>query len=300
MKISKSELLERELVAKKTNAVYDNAFNVLFQKLPWNSWYENDPAPLNCRLEYLDTYKQYLGNMKLNTIHGLERFTEHHLINGTTQTFDEAYHRYSNRRLRFYRGEYAYHRRIVSTWKFIEDGPIEPNDYVIVSVPHATTGDVPGGFYGMLDDCLANGCPVIVDCAYIGTSADVSFAVDHPAVESVSFSLTKGCGLGPVRSGIRYSNIKDNFPICQQNAYDHTILGAARIGLYFMQELKTPDFIPSIYLAHHKSACADAGLIPTKCMHLAIGDQEWDDFNVDGYNRLGVRSLVKARKQGIA
>ena len=295
--IDKQTLIEQELVSKKTQAVYDAKFVTLFREIPWSKWFSDGNDPLNCRLEYLKKYKNYLANMKLNQIDGLKRFAIMDLINGTTQTFDEAYFKYCNRRLRFYRGEYAYHRRIVKNWKFIEDEPIAEGDYVIVSVPHCTTGDVPLDFYKMLDSCLEKSVPVILDCAYIGTSVGVEFSVDHPAIESVSFSLTKGTGLGHVRSGVRFSNIQDDLPISQQNRYDHTVLGAARIGMYFMDYLGSPDFIPSRYRSHQLSVCADAGLTPTKCMHLALGDNNWDDFVVDGYNRIGIRNLVKARKQ---
>ena len=293
----KKSLIEQELVSKKTQAVYDAKFVTLFKEIPWAKWFTDHSDPLNCRLDYLWVYKNYLANMKLNRIDGLDRFQHRHLINGTTQTFDESYHRYANRRLRFYRGEYAYHRRIVKDWKFIEDAPIAENDYVIVSVPHCTTGDVPVDFYSMLDSCYDLKVPVIVDCAYIGTSVDVDFSVEHPAIESVSFSLTKGTGLGHIRSGVRYSNIDDDFPIAQQNRYDHTVLGAARIGMYFIDYLGSPDFIPNRYRQHQLSVCADAKLTPTKCMHIALGDSNWSDFNVDGYNRIGIRNLVKARKQ---
>lgn len=295
--LSKTALEEAKLVGDRTAAVYDNRFNKLYASVPWQEWFEN-PDPLECREEYLDTYHGYLGAMRLNSIHGLGSFSQRHLINGTTQTFDEAYHRHAGRRLRITKGEYAYHKRAVPGYVFIGDDAIRSGDYVIISVPHCSTGDVPDGFADLLDECHAMDVPVIVDCAYIGTCHGIEFDASHPAIESVSFSLTKGAGLGHVRSGIRYSNLDDGYPIAQQNRFNHTVLGAAKIGLYFMRELGTPDFIPSIYREHQISACADAGITPTPCMHLAIGGDAWQDYNVDGYNRIGIRNLVKARKQG--
>jgi hypothetical protein len=292
------QLIESGLVGQKTNAVYDAKFNKIFKSIPWQQWFAEHNDPLDCKSEYLDTYKQYLSAMKSNHISGLDRFSQFHLINGTTQTFDEAYYKYSNRRLMMYRGEYAYHRRIVHDWAFIEDTPIQPNDYVIVSVPHCTTGDVPVDFYEMLDTCARLKVPVIVDCAYIGTCCDVAVDLEHPAIESVSFSLTKGTGTGHIRSGIRFSNIIDDMPICQQNRYNHTILGAAKVGIYFMKELQSPDYIPNIYRTHQLSICEEFGITPTKCMHIALGDADWEEFIVDGYYRIGIRNLVKARKQG--
>lgn len=295
--LSRGMLEEAKLIGDRTAAVYDNRFNKLYASVPWQAWFEGQD-PLECRQEYLDTYHEYLGAMRLNRIGGLPSFSQRHLINGTTQTFDEAYHRHAKRRLRIPRGEYAYHKRAVPDYVFLDDDDIRPGDYVIISVPHCSTGDVPIGFDELLDDCHDNGVPVIVDCAYIGTCHGIEFSVDHPAIESVSFSLTKGAGLGHVRSGIRYSNLDDGFPIAQQNRFNHTVLGAAKIGIHFMKELGTPDFIPSTYRDHQLSACRDAGITPTPCMHLALGGDGWKDYNVDGYNRIGIRNLVKARKQG--
>lgn len=299
MMLSPEHLISMRMVSEKTNAVYDPKFMRLFKDLPWQAWFADGGDPLSCRQQYIDTYISYLGNMRLNSIHGLTRFKNIHLINGTTQTFDEAYHRHSLRRLRIYKGEYAYHKRVVPGFKFLEDGPIMAGDYVIVSIPHCSTGDVPHGFEEMLRQCETRNVPVIIDCAYIGTCSNVNFSVDHPNIESVSFSLTKGTGTGHIRSGIRFSNIDDDMPIAQQNRYDHTVLGAAKLGIYFMQELGSPDYIPNIYLAHQLSVCRDAGITPTKCMHIAIGDNRYQQFTVDGYIRLGIRELVKARKQGL-
>ena len=65
-----------------------------------------------------------------------------------------------------------------------------------------------------------------------------------------------------------------------------------------MQNLESPDYIPKRYRQHQLGVCADAGIVATKCMHIAIGGEDWSDFNIDGYNRIGIRNLVKARKQG--
>lgn len=277
-----------------TNAIYDYAFVKALREVPWTEWMENEDRPFGCRLEYLEKFDEWIHSTELNTVRGLERFSERHLINGTTQTFDEAYFTYKERRLRIFRGEYAYHSRIVRT--VFLDTPLEKNDWVIISLPFCTTGDKHDMMDEILDQALLLDVPVIVDCAYFGTCHSVEFDFNHPAITSVSFSLTKGLGLGDIRSGIRYSNIVDDNPICQQNRYDHTILGAAKIGIHMMERF-SPDFIPAKYREAQESACADIGLTPTKCMHLALGNfNEHPDYQIDGkYARFGIRNLVKKR-----
>lgn len=286
------------LLTHQTQSVYDPHFTRLLRALPWERWYQEED-PLNCRKEYLHTYKKWISLTKLNRVYGLERFQRLDLINGTTQTFDEAYLKYAARRLRVFRGEYAYHRRVVKNNLFLEDGPLENNDYVIVSMPFCSSGDLHGGMAGMLDQAAELKVPVIIDCAYFGTCYGITFDFNHPAIESVSFSLTKGLGLGYIRSGIRFSNLQDHFPICQQNDYNHTVLAAAQIGIYMMQNL-SPDYIPEKYREMQNDLCADLNLIPSKCVHIALGDEKWQAYRVDeAFNRVGLAKLIKAKRKGL-
>lgn len=295
--LTKQELLDKGWVGPKTNAVYDPEFTTALATLPWEEWFSHT-NPLRCRTDYLDRYVSWIKESKLNSFSGLERYDVKHLTNGTTQSFDEAYFRYKNKRLRILRGEYAYHKRVFKNWKFIEDGPLESNDFVIMSVPFCSTGTVPENIYKIFDEAHALKIPLIVDCAYFGTCKGVEVDLSHPGIEMVCFSLTKGVGLGDIRSGIRFSCHEDELPIAQQNRYDHTVLGAAKVGLYMMEKFN-PDFIPTKYFKLQQEVCKEVGLTPTPCMHLALGDEKWDEFNIDDrYNRLGIRELIKARRKG--
>lgn len=297
--ITRENLEARGLLNSLTKSVYDPAFTELLAKMPWNSWYQESSDPLDCRHEYLETYRQWILKTELNSITGLERFKRLDLINGTTQTFDEAYFKYADRRLRLFRGEYAYHRRIHPSAIYLEDQPLAANDYVILSAPFCSTGEIHPGMKDLLDKAAELKVPVILDCAFFGTCYGLHFDFSHPAIESVSFSLTKGCGLGHVRSGIRFSNLDDNFPICQQNNFNHSILGAARIGLHMMQNLG-PDFIPRKYQNVQKELCAELKLKPSACVHIAAGDESWDQYKIDAlYNRVGLSELIKAHRKGL-
>lgn len=296
--ISKETLIEKKWVTAKTNAVYDPQFSEALGALPWAKWFESD-QPLRCRLDYLSFYPHWIQSSKLNKVSGLEHFPVHHLINGTTQTFDEMYFKYASKRLRLFRGEYAYHRRAFKNHLFLEDGPLAGGDFVVVSAPFCSTGGIHPQMHALFEDALRLQVPVIVDCAYFGTCTDIHIELNHPAIESVSFSLTKGLGLGDIRSGVRFSRSEDDLPISQQNRYDHSILAAAKIGLYMMNKF-SPDFIPQKYRALQLEACAQSGIHPTPCMHLALGDESWNEFRVDGaYNRLGIRELIRAKRKGV-
>jgi hypothetical protein len=295
MKIEKFENKVMELINKKTSAVYDFEFIKALRKMPWEKWFESENT-FRIRPQYLDMIHHWVLSSKLNQVVGLDRFTQRHLINGTTQTFDESYHRHAEKRLRFFRGEYAYHRRSFANCKFLEDEPLQKNDFVILSYPFCSTGQKHIEFEDLVSRCENLKIPVIVDCAYFGTCHGIHIDLTSPCIESVSFSLSKGIGLGDIRSGIRYSYFDDNFPIAQQNTYDHTVLAAAKIGIYMMEKF-SPDFIPDKYLAAQLSVCHELGILATPCMHIALGDSKnWSEYIVDDkFYRIGIRQAVKAR-----
>jgi hypothetical protein len=296
--LSREKLEAEGLITNKTPAVYDPLFTKLLKGLPWASWFESED-PLNCRLNYLETYSGWIQKTQLNKVLGLERFHRTDLINGTTQTFDEAYFKYASKRLRVFRGEYAYHRRVFLNHAFIEDEPLASNDFVIVSAPFCSSGEVHPRMQRILDQAHELKIPVIVDAAYFGTCYGLTLDFTHPAIESVSFSLTKGSGLGHIRSGIRFSNLDDQNPICQQNNYNHTILAAAKIGLHMMANLE-PDHIPLKYMQIQQSLCQELGLHASPCIHLALGDDAWEAHRIDGrYNRIGLTHLIRERRKGL-
>lgn len=289
-----------QFIEKRTNSIFDPEFTRAFKEMPLDEWFSKSP-PFDCRDEYVDTFLNRIRSSKLNRAQ-IDGFTDVHVTNGTTQAFDESYWLYAGRRLRVFRGEYAYHRRVNPTAVFLEDGPLEPNDYVIVSLPFCSTGDVHPKMREMLDDAAWIEVPVIVDCAYWGTCWGIDFNLRHPAIEQACFSLTKSLGLGDMRSGVRLSYVGINggryAPIAQQHEYNHLQLFPLKIGIYMMNRFE-PDYIPNKYRAAQESVCQDADITPTKCMHLGLGDDTWYDYRVDDkYNRLGIRRLVKERFAG--
>lgn len=298
MILDRAEAEKMSFVSNKTFAIYDPAFTSALAEIPWADWVRS-PNPFRCREEFLDFYPRWIASSRKNSVKGLEQFSNKHLINGTTQTFDEVYFKYADKRLRLFRGEYAYHRRVAKKWLFIEDEPLAKGDYLIISAPFCSTGDVHPQMSEVLKECENLQLPVVIDCAYFGTCHNFHLDVSSPSIESVNFSLTKGLGVGDMRSGIRFSNIKDTNPICQHNDYNHTVLLAAKIGIYMMSKF-SPDYIADRYADFQQEVCAMMpGLQPTNCMHLALGDETWSPYKVDGkYNRVGIRELIRARRQG--
>lgn len=282
-----------QLISTSTHAVYDYEFQKALADIPWREWLSVSNY-FKCADQYRQTFDNWIHNSELNMVTGLDRFTRLDIISGTTQTFDEAYYRYRHRHLRVFRGEYAYHKRIKKDATFLDDYPLSNNDYIIISAPFCSTGDIHPHFYHILEEATVLKVPVVVDCAYFGTCDGVDIDLNFPCIESVSFSLSKGLGLGDNRTGIRYSNYDDDLPICQQNDYGHLVLGAAKIGLYMMGKFSA-DHIAKKYKIYQEEVCKILDLTPTKCMHLALANHDKENkYLIDGkYHRVGIRDAVK-------
>ena len=297
-------MLDKELFQTRHNAIYDPEFQKHLADAPWKEWLSK-PGYFEVKHQYLADIHNWIMSSKRNTVKGLTRFKHRDMINGTTQAFDEAYYRYSGKRLRIFRGEYAYHKRVVKDFVFLDDKdgnyiPVEDNDWVITSYPFCGNGNIPLHFDQLQDDCLEKNVPLLLDCAWFGTCRDITIDVYHPAITEVCFSLTKGIGLGNIRSGIRYSNYEDNLPIRQQNDYNHLPLGAAQVGIWQMQKF-SPDFIPNKYEKIYEHVCKFNNLKSTNCMMIGMLDKnhvDYEHYLIDGvYSKVGLREAIKRVRQ---
>lgn len=270
----------------KHPALYDYAFQKSLATAPWNTWLSNGPY-FDIYDEYINTIEKWILSSKLNSITGLGNFSYKDVIVGTTQTFDEGYFTHANRRLRVFNNEYGYHKRNFKNVKNLDDSgayvPLDANDWVIVSLPFSGNGNYAPYFKEMLTDAEEKQVPVIIDCAWFGTCRDIHLELNSKAIESVSFSLSKGIGLGYMRTGIRYSNLQSG-PIRQQNDYKHLVFSNMQLALHQMSNF-TPDYVQEKYFASYKQVCYNLGLAETNCIHVA----KYDDKLV------GIRNLVKQK-----
>ena len=316
------------LFQDRHNAIFDPKFQKSLSEMPWSDEFEGSGF-WECKDPFLENIDTWIKSTKLNKIDGLDRFKQRHMIIGTTQAFDEAYFRYRDKRLRFYRGEYHYHRRILpdrDKWEFIDtehpnnniEEPIQKNDWVIISMPFCGNGNQVPFLQETLDSCLDNNVPVLIDCAWYGTCYDITIDVNHPAIKEVCFSLSKSLGLGYSRIGIRYSDYADG-SIAITNDYEHLTLSMAHIANHQMGNF-TCDFIANKYLSWYKELCKEFELFETKCMHVALGPHEfpwiydkkwqgikrlpeWENISLsflddEKYIKIGIREALKAKRKG--
>ena len=199
-----------------------------------------------------------------------------------------------------YRGEYPYNRDCTAfDWEkdFIDDQPLRSGDAVLISLPFSGSGDVHPQWDGLLAACEKLEIPIFVDCAFFGTCGGVQVDLNHPNILFVAFSTTKGLSCGSYRSGILFSK-EPGGHLSVQTQWHHGIHLNSSIGLYLMKNY-SPDYLYNKYRSAYIKACEHFELAPTKCVHLALGNQDWDAFTRDGvFNRVGMRNAVKAQFKG--
>jgi len=280
-----NEFIESGLITpSKHPAMYEFLFQESLKSAPWTEWMSQSPY-FNIYNEYITEIEKWILSTNLNKITGLEKFVYKDVIIGTTQTFDEAYFTHSGKQLRIFKNEYGYHSRNYKNIKFLDIDdvytPLEKNDWVIVSLPFSGNGNVHQFYDIMIADAESKQIPVIIDCAWFGTCKNIDINLNHSCIESVSFSLSKGIGMGYMRTGIRYSNLLTG-PIRQQNDYKHLVFSNMQLGLHQIKNFN-PDYVQKKYSTSYKTMCDDLDLTETNCIHVAMYKNKL----------LGVRNLVK-------
>src|SRR5262249_33567794 len=127
---------------------------------------------------------------------------------GTLHAFDAFHTEYRDRRFRCFRGEYMYHRAVWRrgySFQFIEEGPIERGDAVVISYPFSDSGNKHPFMDEVIAACNRLDVPVLLDCSYMNVATGIQFDVDQPSIAAITFSLSKTFyGLSPLRIGVRF------------------------------------------------------------------------------------------------
>ncbi len=221
------------------------------------------------RPEFYATFHKWLLSSRLNRISGVDAFPHRDMIVGVTQLLDDT-HLMSDRQIVVVEGEYPYHERIKPTIKKRSVETLATGDHLILSLPFAGRGDLHRDTDLLLDRCLELDIPVTIDGAWYGCTRGIEFHFDHPAIQSIGFSLSKSLCMGSDRVGVRYSRNRTNGPITILNDYDmgiDTLMGCA---IACMKRFPI-DFLQDKYGDHYRRACENLELTPTKSIHVAWG-----------------------------
>ena len=281
------------LGTRRQRPMYLSKFTKFRQELSMKDYPKDPHAYTAYFLEEIDKWINAHKHVKYT---GLETFTRRDAILGTTHQLDELHHLHSSKysRIATYKGEYKYHRRLTDfTVKQITHyKDLKPGDVFIVSYPSCITTGYHENFDLLLDYCDEHDIPVHIDGAWFGQCRNFDFDVTHPAVKSVSVSLSKALGMGSQRIGIRYTKEKTVGPISIMNDFAYANVSDMWLGVEAMKHFGT-DYWWSNYSDLYSKVCKDFNLGETNSIHVG-----WLDEGQHGINKFGVRTPLRFLIEG--
>jgi hypothetical protein len=246
--------------------------------------------------EFCNQYKSWIASSKLNTWQGLDEFKYAVMAHGTTEVFDKFYIKNSTRRFRCFNAEYKYHeltwRSHPLGWKRIEDGDIEVNDAVVISLPFSDTGDQHILHAQVLEQCSKLGVPVLLDCAWFGICQGINFDLTHPCITDVSVSLSKTFPVAHARIGMRLTRVDNDDALFVLQKTNYINRFSAALGLHFINKFG-PDYIAEKYRDTQLQFCEILRLDPSPTVLMATSTTLGTDYNRGGAtNRLSFHRFL--------
>lgn len=276
---------EDKLEYTRMRPMYDKSIHRFLNSLSPESYY-NDPETLFDT--YFRVFHDWLTGSQLNSIRGLESFPHRDFCLGVTHVIDDL-HQSFGERLVTIPNDYPYH------WRLREDIPLrtpdtlKSNDVLVISMPFCYLGDTHPQMSAYLDRAQQLAIPVHVDSAWYGCTRGIDFDYSHPAITSVSFSLSKGLGLGCNRAGVRYSRERWRGPVTITNDFKYFVYSVMWISIQFMKKFGS-DYFQNKYGETYLALCEELNLRPTKVIHLAMKENEQGRWVP-----VGVRQLLRER-----
>jgi hypothetical protein len=248
----------------------------------WPNVMSLDPleSPRILSERYLDFFTRWVLNSS-NDIQGLNMFDKKTFCHGTIQAFDHFYIKHAGKRVRFFQGEFAYHRVCVQNsykWKYI-DHDLEKNDIVVISAPFSDLGSIHPDMESVLSRCDQLEIPVLIDMAYICISQNTTINLCHPCIETVVTSLSKAFfGAQFLRVGIRWQKDYHNDGIDMANEAEMLPLVNMKLAINHFERYGL-DWNWQTYGEIYQDTITELGLQPTNCILFGLGDETYQDYN---------------------
>ena len=278
------------LGTKRQRPMYLSKFTKFRQSLDMKN-YPTDPHSYT--KTFLDTTDQWIHSHNKVKYAGLNTFKRRDAILGTTQQLDELHSLHGNK-IAVYYGEYKYHRRLTdgNVKQIAHYSELVVGDVFVASYPSCITTRYLPEFDKLLDHCYNNSIPVHIDGAWFGQCRNFELDVTHPAIQSVSVSLSKAFGLGSQRIGIRYTRERVNGPIAIMNDFDYCNVSDMWLGVESIQHFGT-DYWWNNYGELYSKVCRDFNLEETDSIHVGWIVEE------NKRHQFGVRTPLRFLIEGV-
>jgi hypothetical protein len=255
----------------------------------------NISLPSDNVAEFCSRYLDWIKSTNNNKLIGLESFTHFVFSNGTTEAFDKFYYKHRTRRLRVFKGDYAYHSVALRSdaWEWLDGSCLDPNDAVIISLPFADTGNEHHLYQSILNECDRLAVPVLIDCAYFGVCSNIIFDFNHPCITDIAFSLSKTFPVAYNRIGMRLSRTDSDDALFMINKMSYTNRNSVDVGIENLKKFG-PDHLVETYKSKQLDFCRHLGLEPSNTVLFGIDvHNKYPEYNRGGqYNRLSFHKYL--------
>ena len=246
---------------------------------------------------YATTWRNWLTDVNLKRLSGLDNFTYQDYTQGTSQAFDMFILRHiTQRTIVTLKGDFQYHKCLGKFGNFTtvnSDLGLTQDMALIISLPFSGTGDA----YivkRMLSKCNELNIPVLLDLAYWGISKNIHIDLDnYPCVLEVTSSLSKPFyTLETHRVGIRFSRQYLDDGVSMQNEVGMQNLHSMALGVSYMNKFSA-DWSWQALESRYYDACKYNDLTATDCVIFAQGGADYADHNRGpGVNRVCISELL--------
>jgi hypothetical protein len=285
------------LLARNALPIKDSKVLEFIKNTDSNNFFSKSLENTKILKQFTTYYFRWIQESKLNKLRGLQKFKHIAFVHGTSQSFDFFYAENKSRRFRCFKGDFFYHviswKRNNSKFAYLDDGKINKNDAVIMSIPFSDTGYIHDMTLDVLDQCDKLGVPVMIDAAYYNLVRDLKFNINRPSINAITFSLSKGFyPLDKLRIGIRCKKDFSDDPVDVFNSYDMFNKAGAALGLQIMKKF-SPDYNQEKYGKKQIEICNQFDLEPSKSVIFGLGDKKFSKFNRGSYtNRVCISKLL--------
>ena len=254
---------------------------------------------LNKIPKFCENYSNWIQSTKLNNLIGLDNFNSKQYVHGTSQSFDFFYLSHPRKRMRCFKGDFAYHRlswRDNFDWLYLEDDIIREDDAVIMSAPFSDSGDIHPQTDFILNICDELDVPVFIDCAYMIIARDIDFDFNRECIQGVSFSMSKGFyGAEKLRIGLRLTRDYQDDPVEVFNSMQMLNTVGVHVGPKIIDNYSV-DYNTETYRDKQEELCNQLKIGYSKCVLFGITDKnhpQFKDFDRGtDYRRVCLSSLM--------
>ncbi len=236
--------------------------------------------------EFKQRIDMWIKSHKRIKFTGLDAFPDRNIILGVTHQLDDLHMQYKGR-VAVFKGDYRYHWRLDPNVRCRALQTLVSPDIVVIAAPFPGNANMHPEILEILEKCRVSNIPVHIDAAWFGCCQNIEFNCDHPAIQSVSFSLSKALGMGIHRIGLRYAREPQHGPVKIMNDFGYTNVADIWVGIQMMEKFGT-DFWWNKYGHHNAKVCEDFNLKPSSAIHVA-----WD-----GDDLVGIRKLLRYLEEG--